>query len=97
MVLVEQVTNCIETRGYNDSLLEKYLNSEGFFEFEKSLKIKSALKSTENHSKTLKSPWILLFSAGLITVEWEVNQYKIVVPLFGAATAAPNKGTTILL
>ena len=56
MVLVEQVTNCIETRGYNDSLLEKYLNSEGFFEFEKSLKIKSALKSTENHSKTLKSP-----------------------------------------
>ena len=24
------------------------------------------------------------------------NQYKIVVPLFGAAYAAPNKGTTIL-
>ena len=24
------------------------------------------------------------------------NQYKIVVPLFGAAFAAPNKGTTIL-
>ena len=24
------------------------------------------------------------------------NQYKIVVPLFGAAHAAPNKGTTIL-
>ena len=23
------------------------------------------------------------------------NQYKIVVPLFGAASAAPNKGTTI--
>ena len=23
------------------------------------------------------------------------NQYKIVVPLFGAAYAAPNKGTTI--
>ena len=56
MVLVEQVTNCIETRGYNDSLLEKYLNSEGFFEFEKSLKIKSALKSTEKSLKSLKSP-----------------------------------------
>ena len=24
------------------------------------------------------------------------NWYKIVVPLFGAANAAPNKGTTIL-
>ena len=24
------------------------------------------------------------------------NQYKVVVPLFGAAYAAPNKGTTIL-
>ena len=24
------------------------------------------------------------------------NQYKIVVPIFGAAYAAPNKGTTIL-
>ena len=24
------------------------------------------------------------------------NKYKIVVPLFGAAYAAPNKGTTIL-
>ena len=24
------------------------------------------------------------------------NRYKIVVPLFGAAYAAPNKGTTIL-
>ena len=24
------------------------------------------------------------------------NEYKIVVPLFGAAFAAPNKGTTIL-
>ena len=36
--------------------LEKYLNLEGFLE--KSLKIKSALKSNimENHSKALKSP-----------------------------------------
>ena len=27
---------------------------------------------------------------------WDLNQYKIVVPFFGAAYAAPNKGTTIL-
>ena len=33
--------------------LEKYLNLEGFLE--KSLKLKSALKSTGNHSKALKS------------------------------------------
>ena len=26
----------------------------------------------------------------------DLNQYQIVVPLFGAAYAAPNKGTTIL-
>ena len=26
----------------------------------------------------------------------DLNQYKIVVPLFGVAYAAPNKGTTIL-
>ena len=26
----------------------------------------------------------------------DLNQYKIVVPLFGAAYSAPNKGTTIL-
>ena len=26
----------------------------------------------------------------------DLNQYKINVPLFGAAYAAPNKGTTIL-
>ena len=26
----------------------------------------------------------------------DINKYKIVVPLFGAAYAAPNKGTTIL-
>ena len=31
----------------------------------------------------------------LNTVDRDLNQYKIVVPLFGAANAAPNKGTTI--
>ena len=65
--------------------LEKYLNIiEGFLE--KSLKIKSALKS----------PWILLFSLGLNTVDGDLNKYKIVVPLFGAAYAAPNIGSTVL-
>ena len=74
--------------------LEKYLNLEGFLE--KSLKIKSALKRTGKSLKAMKSPSILLFSAGLSTVDRDRNQYKIVVPLFGAAYAAPNIGTTIL-
>ena len=34
--------------------LKKYLNLEGFLE--KFLKIQSALKSTGNHSKAMKSP-----------------------------------------
>ena len=33
---------------------------------------------------------------GLNTIFGDLNQYKIVVPLFGAAYAAPNKGTRIL-
>ena len=74
--------------------LEKYLNLEGFLE--KSLKIKSALKSTGNHRKALKSPRILLFSVGLSNVDRDLNQYKIVVPIVGAAYAASNIGTTIL-
>ena len=36
-----------------------------------------------------------LVSVELNTVDRDLNQYKIVVPLFGAANAAPNKGTTI--
>ena len=75
--------------------LEKYLNLEGFLE--KSLKIKSALKSTGKSFKSLeKTLNILLFSVRLSTVDKDLNQYKIVVSLFGAAYAAPNKGTTIL-
>ena len=74
--------------------LEKYLNLEGFLE--KSLKIKSALKSTGKLLKSLESPYIILFSVGLSTVDRGLNQYKIDVPLFGAAYAAPNIGTTIL-
>ena len=38
---------------------------------------------------------MFLFSIRLNTVDRDLNQYKIVVPLFGAANAAPNKGTTI--
>ena len=53
-------------------------------------------KVLENHPKTLKSPWTVLYSVGFNTVDNDLNQYKIVVPLFGAAYAAPNKGTTIL-
>ena len=39
---------------------------------------------------------ILLFSEGLNSVDRDLNQNKVVVPLFGAANAAPNKGTAIL-
>ena len=53
-------------------------------------------KVLENHSNALKISWILLFSVGINTVYRDLNQYKIIVPLFGAAFAAPNKGTTIL-
>ena len=62
--------------------LEKYLNIEGFLE--KFLKLISALKSTGNNFKALKSPWNLLFSVGLNPVNGDLFQYKITVPLFGA-------------
>ena len=61
-----------------------------------SWKLNLPWKVLENHSKALKGPWILLFSVGLSTVDRGLNQYKIVVPLFGAAYAAPNIGTAIL-
>ena len=47
-------------------------------------------KLLENHSKAFKSPLIFLFSGGLNTVDRDLNQYEIVVPLFCAANAAPN-------
>ena len=50
----------------------------------------------ENHAKALKSPWILPITVGINTVDRDLNQNKTVVTLFGAANAAPNKGTTIL-
>ena len=48
---------------------------------------------TQKHWKVLE---FYYFSVGLSTVDRDLNQYKIVVPVFGAAYAAPNKGTTIL-
>ena len=145
--------------------LEKYLNLEGFLK--KTLKIKSALKSTgkpfKSFERTLESTifceggqWLSgreldsrpkglrvrasstslccglwarhiypslvlvqpkktrpclterllmgrkesnqtkLFSVWFSTVDRDLNQYKIVVPLFGAAYAAPNNDTMIL-
>ena len=61
--------------------LEKYLNLEGFLE--KSLKIKFTLKSTEKSLKCLeKSLNYTIFSVVLNTVYSNLNQYKIVVPLY---------------
>ena len=37
-----------------------------------------------------------LFSVGINTVDRNLKQNKTVVPLFGAANAAQNKGTTVL-
>ena len=70
--------------------LEKYLNLEGFLE--KSLKIKSSLKRSGKSLKSLE----FYYSVGLSTIDRELSHYKGVVPLVGAAYAAPNKGTTIL-
>ena len=57
--------------------LEKYLNLEGLPE--KSLKIRSALKSTGNTLKGLEKSLNLLFTVALNTVDRDRNQYKIVV------------------
>ena len=75
-------------------MLEKYLNLEGFLE--KSLKNKSGLKSTGKSLKSLEKSLNSTFSVGLSTVDRDLNQHKIVVPLFGEAYAAPNIDTTIL-
>ena len=57
--------------------------------FLKILEFKYALKSTGNHLKTLKSAWILQFSVGVNTVDSNLNQFKIVVPIFGEGYTAP--------
>ena len=65
--------------------LEKYLNLEGLLK--SPLKVKYALKST---GKSLKGLEKSLNSSilGINTVDKDLNQYKIVGPLFGAANAA---------
>ena len=73
------------------------MNLEGFLE--KSLKIKYALKSTGKECKGFEknlNSILILFSEGINTVDRDLNKNKTVVPLFGAANAAPNKGTTTL-
>ena len=73
--------------------LQKYLNLEGFLE--KSLKIKSAWKYTGKSLKSLEKSLNFSIFCILNTVDRDLNQYEIVVPLVDAANAAPNKGTTI--
>ena len=60
------------------------------------MKMISALKSTGKSLKSLEKSLnsTIFFRTG--TEDRDLNQYKIVVPLFGAAYAAPNIGTTIL-
>ena len=56
-------------------------------------------KILEKYLKTLKGLEKFLnlpFTGGFNTVFGDLNQYKIVVPLFGAAYAAPNNDTTVL-
>ena len=88
---VNQVLRFI-TYSYQGSLrLEKYLNLEGFLE-----KIKCALKSTGKSLKSLEKSLNCTIFCRNSTVDRDLNQYKIIVPLFGAAYAAPNIGITIL-
>ena len=49
-------------------------------QIEKSLKIKSALKSTGKSPKSLEKFLNSTISLGLSTVDGDLNQYKIVVP-----------------
>ena len=75
-------------------MLEKYLNIQDCLE--KSLKIKFVLKSTGKILKGLEKSLNFTIYRKVQHCLRDLNQYKIVVPLFGAAYAAPNKGTTIL-
>ena len=71
--------------------LEKHLNIQGCLV--KCLKIQSALKSTGKSLKGLENSLSFTIFCRILG---DLNQYKIVVPLFGAAFSAPNKGTAIL-
>ena len=74
--------------------LEKYLKIQDCLE--KSLKIKFALKSIWKTLKSIEKSLNFTIYRGFNTVFEDLNQYEILVPLFGAAYAAPNKGTIIL-
>ena len=50
------------------------------------------MKNVDLHNETLLQE---CYTEIIIILAFE-NKYKIAVPLFGAAFAAPNKGTTIL-
>ena len=73
--------------------LEKYLNIQDCLKvFENKICLVKYLKNTQRHRKVLE----FYYLQGYNTVFGGLNQYKIVVPLFGAAYAAPNKSTIIL-
>ena len=68
--------------------LEKYLNIRDCLE--KSLNIKFALKSTWKTLKSLEKSLYFTIYRRIQQCFGDLNQYKIVVPLFGAAYAAPK-------
>ena len=70
------------------------MNLDGFPE--ESLKNKSALKSNGKSPKGLEKSLNFTIYKRIQQCFGDLNQYQIVMPLFGAAYAAPNKGTTIL-
>ena len=63
--------------------VQKYLNLES--SLEKSLKIKSALKRIGKSLRSLEKSLNSTIFYRTYTVNRELNQYEIVVPLFGAA------------
>ena len=69
-------------------MLEKYLNIHDC--------LWKSLKSTWKTLKDLEKFLNFTIYRRIQTVFWDLNQYKIVVPLFGAAYDALNQGTTIL-
>ena len=74
-------------------MLSKEWHKSGTTQSEKYLNIKFALKSTW---KTLKDLEKVLEFYHLQEDSTMCLEYKIIVPLIGAAYAAPNKGTTVL-
>ena len=74
-------------------MLEKYLDIQVCLE--KSMKIKFSLKSTLRTLKCLKKSLNFTIDRRIQLCFGDLNQFKIVVPVFGAAYAAPNTCTTI--